>query len=112
MDDRGPRREFFALQVFTKSCLFAGWPNNVVPLHSVETVAANKFYIIGKMITTCLVQGGEPPVCFAEAVAEYIINGEINCSPCIEDVPDNEVQEKLTKVYTLFSLVHTDGMLN
>ena len=87
VDDGSPRREFFALlikEVLAKSCLFAGWPNNVVPLHNVEAVAANKFYIIGKMITTCLVQGGEPPVFFAEAVAEYIINGEINCTPCIE----------------------------
>ena len=41
----GPQREFFQFlmkEAFTSSGLFAGWPQNVVPFHSVEAVAANR----------------------------------------------------------------------
>ena len=61
VDSGGPRRELFQLlmkEAFTKSGIFAGWPNNVVPSHNVEAVAINKYYIVGKMIATSLVQSG------------------------------------------------------
>ena len=32
-------------------------------------------FIFGKMIATCLVQGGEPPTCFASAVADCLWKG-------------------------------------
>ena len=35
-------------EAFMSSGLFAGWPQNVVPIHSVEAVAANKYFIVGK----------------------------------------------------------------
>ena len=64
VDDGGPKREFYQLlmkEVFTMSGLFTGWPENVVPIHDIKAVASNKYYIIGKMITACLVHGGQPP---------------------------------------------------
>ena len=101
VDEGGPRREFFQLlmkEAFTSSGLFAGWPQNVVPIHSVEAVAANSYYIVGKMIATCLVQGGQPPVCFAAAVADYIVFDEVKSEPSLNDIPDHTVRNKLEKV--------------
>ena len=57
VDDGGPRREFFCIVMkvaFSDSGLFSGWPENIVPLHSIEAVADNRFYVIGKMISTKL----------------------------------------------------------
>ena len=102
VDEGGPRREFFQLalkEIFAHSGLFSGWPFNVLPLHNVEAVANNRFYVIGKLIATCLVQGGQPPACFAAAAAEYLTYGEVKCNPSLEDIPDSIVQQKLLKVY-------------
>lgn len=63
-DDGGRRREFFRfiLSLIGESSLFAGWPANVVPVHNVHAVAANEYYVIGKILAMSLVQGGQPPV--------------------------------------------------
>ena len=102
VDEGGPRREFFQLalkEIFAHSGLFSGWPFNVLPLHNVEAVASNRFYVIGKLIATCLVQGGQPPACFAAAAAEYLTYDEVKCDPSLEDIPDSIVQQKLLQVY-------------
>lgn len=103
VDDGGPRREFFRLlmkEAFTSSGLFSGWPSNVVPIHNVEAVVANKYYLIGKMITTSLIQGGQPPVCFSTAVANYLVYDEVStsCEPAIDDIPNCALQQSLRKV--------------
>ena len=85
-------------ECFSKSGLFIGWPNNTVPIHHVEALAANKYYLVGKMMSTALVQGGQPPLCFSQAVADYVIYDEIKCEPCLDDIPDCDVREKLEKV--------------
>ena len=104
VDDGGPRREFFQLllqEAFSKSGLFVGWPDHVIPIHHVEAVATNKFYIVGKMVATCLVQGGQPPVCLAGAVADYLIYEEVQSDHCIADIPDSGIRQKLEKVCVL-----------
>lgn len=101
VDDGGPRREFFSLlnkQMFSMSGLFHGWPENVCPIHDFTAVANNKFYIVGKMLASCLVQGGEPPVCFSEGVADFLVNDQITSPPCINDIPDYEVRQHILKV--------------
>lgn len=102
VDEGGPRREFFQLlmkEAFTASGLFAGWPNNAVPVHNVQAVTSNRYYIVGKMIATCLVQGGQPPVCFAPAVVDFLVYNEIRCDPTLDDVYDFSVRQKLEKVW-------------
>ena len=102
VDTGGPRREFFHLlirEMFTSS-LFRGYPNHTLPLHNVEAVASNKFYTIGKMLATCIVQGGEAPVCFSKAVADYLVYDEVRSPVCLDDIADKEVQESLQKVIT------------
>ena len=107
VDDRGPRREFFQLlmqEAFSKSGLFVGWPDHVVPIHQVEAAAtctcSNQFYIIGKMVSTCLAQGGQPPVCLAGAGADYLVYEAVRSDPCVADIPDYSMQQKLEKVHT------------
>ena len=102
VDGGGPRREFFQLlmrDAFTTSGLFAGWPQQVVPLHNVLAVASNMFYVVGIMIAVCLVQGGQPPVCFAPAVADFLIYDEVRCDPCISDIPDYNIRQAMQKVW-------------
>lgn len=101
VDDGGPRREFFSLlirEMFSKSGLFHGWPENVCPIHDFTAVANNKFFIVGKMLASCLVQGGEPPVCFSRGVADFIVNDCVTSPPCINDIPDFEIRQLMQKV--------------
>ena len=80
VDEGGPRREFFHLliqEIFSKSGFFDGFPERVILLHDVTGIANNTYYIIGKMISTCIIQGGEAPTCFASAVADYLVYREI-----------------------------------
>lgn len=101
VDDGGPRREYFQLvmrEIFTKSGLFVGWPLNVIPVHNVQAVAQNKYYVVGKIIATSLVQGGQPPVCFSAALADYTVFDEVRSCPCLQDIPDYEIRQKLEKV--------------
>ncbi len=105
VDEGGPRREFFQLtlkETFTTLGLFAGWPSNLVPLHNVEAVTKNLYFVIGKLIATCLVQGGQAPACFCKGVADYLIFDEVRSIPCLEDIPDFFIREKLQKVKYIF----------
>ena len=115
VDDGGPKRKFFQLltkEAFTISGLFVGWPNNVILVHNVEALAANTYYIIGKMISYCLVYGGQPPVCFSQAIAEYIIYNEIRCQPSLDDIPDHVIKQKLVQVYlVVYYLVCCNSIL-
>ena len=100
VDEGGPRREFFHLllnEVF-RSSLFSGFPENVLPRHNVKAVSENKFYYIGKMIATCIVQGGEVPACFSRSCADYIVYGRVRSPVCLKDIPDEEVRRSLQKV--------------
>jgi len=75
VDAGGPRRELFHLlthEIFTTSKLFYGFSDHVIPCHNAKVVTNNKYYYVGKMVSTCIVQGGEVPVCFAKAVADYL----------------------------------------
>ena len=105
VDEGGPRREFFNLLMHDifKSELFAGFPDHVVPLHNVEAVAKNVYFVIGKMIVTCIVQGGEIPICFASAVADYLVFDRVSSKVCLDDIPEYEVRICLQKVYFLFT---------
>lgn len=93
VDEGGPRCEFFELvlkEIFIKSGLFIGWPANVIPVCNTDAVAANKFFIIGRIIATCLVQGGQAPACFNKAVAEFLVYHEVRCEPRVDQNRSNE----------------------
>lgn len=108
VDDGGPRREYFQLltkSIATNSALFQGWPDHVIPVHNLEALESNKFYIAGKMIATSLVQGGQPPVYFASAVADYLVFKTVKSQVCLEDIPDYEVRMSLEKVCSILMLI-------
>ena len=100
VDNGGLTREFFRLVIseVLQSCLFAGWPANVVPLHNIGDITLNHFYQIGRILTTCIIHGGQAPHCFARGIAEYLIYGQIKSDPCIDDVYDLQVRNSLKKV--------------
>lgn len=45
-------------EIFTSHDLFTGWAQNVVPTHNIKTLSENRYYLMGKMIATSLIQGG------------------------------------------------------
>jgi len=66
VDAGGPRRELFRHlipEIATKSGLFAGWPDHV-PLHNIDAVATNTFYVVGKMLAACPVTRGSATCMF------------------------------------------------
>lgn len=73
-------------ELFDKSGLFTGWPENAVLMHNVHAFAENKFNINGKIIATSLVHGGPPPVCFSRAVVDYIVFDKVRSSPDLQDI--------------------------
>ncbi len=99
-DDGGPRREFFRylIPAIAQSSLFSGWPNPVIPNHLPSAVAANHFFAVGKMLSTCIIQGGQAPLCFVPAVAEYLVKGCVSTKYCLNDIPDYEARQFLEKV--------------
>ena len=97
VDEGGPRREFFQLAVkdALSSELFEGWPSNVTFCYNIEAVANNTYYIVGKLISTCLVQGGQPPACFS---TDYLVYGRVMCEANLSDISDCDIKQKLEKV--------------
>lgn len=103
-DEGGPRREFFrhlmkaALQ---HPLLFVGWPDHVIPVHNINAISENKYCLIGKMIATSVVQGGQPSVCFSAAIADFMVYDSIRSKPCIDDIPDHEVRQAMREVHVV-----------
>ena len=100
VDYGGPRRELFHLlmhEIF-KSPLFAGFPSNVVPVHNIKAVSNNTYLVVGKMISTCIIQGGEVPACFASPVADYLVFDRVVSPVCLDDIYDYEIRDCLKQV--------------
>ncbi len=76
--------------------MFEGWPTRVVPVHNIRAVADNECYVVGKMAAT---QDGEPPVCFAAPIADFLVYNEVRCNPSLEDIPDGDIRHNLKKVF-------------
>lgn len=100
-DVGGPRREFFRLlveQMFQMQDMFFGWPCNVTVRHNIEAMAANKFFLAGKILSMIMIQGGQAPLCFSKAVADYLIYDKVCSPPVIEDVSNAFARDCLAKV--------------
>ena len=98
---RGAHEEsssIFSHDIF-KSSLFVGFPSHVVPVHNVKAVTDATYHTVGKMIATCIIQGGEAPACFASAVADYLVYDRIRSPVCLEDISDYEVRNCFQKVH-------------
>lgn len=100
VDEGGPRREFFhlLLQEIFKSSYFVGFPANVVPVHNIEAVVKNINFIIGKMLSTSIIQGGEAPAYFARPVADYLVFNRVESAVNLDDISDFEIRDSLRRV--------------
>ena len=56
------------------------------------------FSIVGRMMATMIVQGGELPRLFCPSMCQYIQAGFDSVSPTIDEVPDGSIRNSLTKV--------------
>ncbi|CAL9692713.1 unnamed protein product [Knipowitschia caucasica] len=100
----GPRREFFRLLVkaiFKESGAFEESPNGFTPRMNICHVQNGVYRTIGHMMSTIIVQGGEPPALFSPLVVDYLMTGRsfhLNVTP--DDIADMELRESLKKVDT------------
>ncbi|XP_037313369.2 G2/M phase-specific E3 ubiquitin-protein ligase-like [Pungitius pungitius] len=98
----GPRREFFRLLVraiFQGSGAFEESPNGFTPKLNIAHVQNGVYRTIGKMMSTIIVQGGEPPAFLAPHVVDYIVTEDIlqvRVTP--DDIADAELRDSLKKV--------------
>ncbi|KAL7393799.1 hypothetical protein ABVT39_016110 [Epinephelus coioides] len=104
-DFGGPRREFFRLLVkaiFQDSGAFEGTPNGCTPRFDILHLQNGVYRIIGRMMSTIIVQGGEPPAFLSLHVVDYIVSGDIlQVHGTPDDIGDPELRENLKKVLSL-----------
>ena len=65
---------------------------------NVGALQKNSFLIVGRILATMVVQGGEIPRLFSASICEYIQSGFDNSFPTIDEVPDKNVRDSLNKV--------------
>ena len=109
VDEGGPRREFFRLlmqSAVSSSGIFVGSSGHVVPMHSLEALSSNKFYVVGKMFATSIVQGGLAPFCFAKPEADFLVFGTVKSAIDLKDIPDFDIMQSMIKV-SLWLLLYT-----
>ncbi|XP_063754128.1 apoptosis-resistant E3 ubiquitin protein ligase 1-like [Eleginops maclovinus] len=98
----GPRREFFRLLVraiFKDSGAFEETPNGFIPRMNIRHVQQKLYKMIGQMMATIIVQGGEPPAFLAPHVVDYIMTGDINqvhVTP--DDLADASLRDSLKRI--------------
>lgn len=101
VDAGGPMREYLHILVASivqNNSLFCGSENLRVPMHSVLELERQTFYHIGSILALSLVHGGPAPAFFTPAIADYFVYGVQKIKATVDDVPDDQVKQKLTKV--------------
>lgn len=68
--------------------------------HNFRALQYGIFSVVGKMLATMIVQGGELPRIFSPSICQYIQGGFDNVFPEIEEVPAVIVQKSLKQVRT------------
>ena len=68
----------------------------LIPSHN--TSCCKELFFVVKLLATCLVQGGQPPVCFLPAVVDFLIYDETKT--LLDDTLICIVWESLKKVCT------------
>ncbi|XP_060755381.1 uncharacterized protein LOC132866592 [Neoarius graeffei] len=102
IDEGGPRREFFRLlgkAIFENSGGFQEMSNGFVPKVNVSLIRKGTFQVIGQMLATIIVQGGQAPSFFAPSMVDYILSGDMRQTQVhLEDIPEVDVRESLRKI--------------
>jgi hypothetical protein len=63
-----------------------------------KALQSSAFSVVGKMLATMIVQGGELPCIFSPSLCQYIQGGIDNAFPEIDEVADIIVRKSLKKV--------------
>ena len=77
---------------------FVATPKGHVNRFNVKALRENDYYIVGLMLATIILQGGEPPNIFSLSICQYITSGLEKCAPTIEEIPNALVRMSLLKV--------------
>jgi hypothetical protein len=103
VDAGGPLKEFFYLllqEISRNKSLFHGSETSLFPVHNMFELSQNTFYYVGCIFAASIIHVGVGPHFFANSVADYLLFGSL--TPCIEDVFDSLIKEKLLKVIFAF----------
>ncbi|KAL7376812.1 hypothetical protein ABVT39_016296 [Epinephelus coioides] len=98
----GPRREFFRLLVkaiYKESGAFEESPKGFIPRMNISHIQKGVYRTIGQMMSTIIVQGGEPSALLSPLVVDYFLTGnsfQVNVTP--DDIADMALREALKKV--------------
>ncbi|KAL0969895.1 hypothetical protein UPYG_G00234150 [Umbra pygmaea] len=85
--------------IYKESGAFEESPNGFILRMNIAHVQNRVYRTVGQMMSTIIVQGGEPPVLLSPLVVDYLLTGNIfhvNVTP--DDVADMELREALNKV--------------
>ena len=109
VDAGGPLKEFLFLAVSAianNNSLFCGSETKRVPRHNLVELEKKSYYYIGAIIALSLAHGGPAPQFFTKAVADYIVYGVQNVRATINDIPDENIKEKLQLVFSLIQYLY------
>ncbi|KAM7413787.1 hypothetical protein PAMA_020923 [Pampus argenteus] len=86
------------LGILSYSCT----PNGCSPRLNILHLQNGLYRTIGRMMSTIIIQGGEPPAFLSPSVVDYIVSGDIlqvHVTP--DDIGDPDLRENLKKVLSL-----------
>jgi hypothetical protein len=66
---------------------------------NMKSLRDNDYFTVGVMLSTIVLQGGEPPRIFSPAICQYMACGLEKFAPSIEEIPDTAVRASLDKVF-------------
>lgn len=76
----------------------------VIP--NIDAQFNNLYRIVGRMLATIIVQGGESPAMFTKSVVDYIVTGDLHKVTCtIDDIPDAEIRTTVQQASCSIHLV-------
>ncbi|KAK3593330.1 hypothetical protein CHS0354_031393 [Potamilus streckersoni] len=100
-DYGGPKREFFRLlirEICHKSGALVETPNGLIPRNNIRQLQEGVLRHVGRMISTIVIQGGEPPSIFSPIITECVLKDPMSTRPKVDDIPDVIIRESLKLV--------------
>lgn len=77
----------------------SGTPKGCIPRLNILHLQNGVYRTIGRMMSTIIVQGGEPPAFLSPSVVDYIVYGDIlQVQVTPDDIGDPDLRENLNKV--------------
>ena len=71
---------------------------------NIRMLQNHDYETVGQMLATMIVQGGERPCLFSQAVCDYLSKGLDGSKPTIDEVQDHAIRNDLKKVWYILIL--------